>query len=685
MSVPERNISNRTYRPDIDGIRAIAILSVVLYHAGVPWIHGGFTGVDIFFVISGYLIGGHIFAELLSGSFSFLQFYRRRAKRILPAFYVVLAFAILAALILLSPFEAVDFGRNAMAATLSVSNILLARDASNYFAGKSELNPLLMTWSLGVEEQFYAVIPLVMVMLARIRRSLLLPAIVAVCVLSFLYACYELGIHPQAVFYSLPARAWELGVGIALAVAELKRRRTLLSKPLAQWVGLTGLALMLAPMAMLTTASPFPGTAALPSVLGTALVIAAPAGWINRRLLAFPPLIFIGKISYSWYLWHWPILSFLRIISGGYLPPAAAALAIAASLGAAIVTYYFIEQPFRRSNLPAAPLLCRYAIVSLVALLACTVIWKSHGAPQRYPILAAIETQNSNADQIRVSDPCIIPWEKNDLNLSRTCYDSSDTRPVVALWGDSHAAALAPGVQSAISGQLYGFAEFSRSSCLPLIGATTRIPEAPNALASCFLFNRRVANLLNATSNIKVVILAGAWQGTISQDKDRWFLREPSLNQERPTLEEQRKLLADSLAATVHSLQAHGKQVIVMDDCPNFDQDPNWILSANQIPIRRALAEWMGVRDVRDSGFAPQSNPASAALVSSILRETMTAFPEAKLVDLKHTLCNQAGQCAYRKANQMLYVDTNHLSAEGARYALSDFHLPSVAAINGGL
>ena len=215
--------SNRSYRPDIDGIRAIAILSVVLYHAGVSKIPGGFTGVDIFFVISGYLIGGHIYSDLLTGSFSYLYFYRLRAKRILPAFYAMLAFAIMAALVLLSPFETWEFSKSAIAATLSASNIYFWRH-TNYFDTQNVFNPLLMTWSLGVEEQFYTVIPVLLVLLARIRRNLILPAVLTICVLSFLLSWRELGSHPFAVFYLLGTRAWELGVGVALAIAEIKKK-----------------------------------------------------------------------------------------------------------------------------------------------------------------------------------------------------------------------------------------------------------------------------------------------------------------------------------------------------------------------------------------------------------------------------------------------------------------------------
>ena len=407
MSTSKSVLPDQSYRPDIDGLRAIAILSVVLYHAGAPLITGGYTGVDIFFVISGYLIGGHIFSELRAGNFSYLRFYQRRVKRILPAFYVVLAFAMLAALLLLTPSETKEFGRSAFAATLSASNILFWR-ITNYFNPTNELNPLLMTWSLGVEEQFYAVIPLLMVLLARIRRGWLMPAIFAICTVSFLFAWLELPKHSIFVFYMLPSRAWELGVGVALAVIESNRKRAALSGPLAQAASVTGIVLMLAPVFLFTKATPFPGAAALPSVLGAALVVAAPLSWMNRRLLSLRPLTFVGRVSYSWYLWHWPLLAFAHILYGDNLPAVASVLAVAAAFAAAVLSYYLVEQPLRKSRRAPAPLLLRYAAVSLAILAACAFVWRSQGVPQRFPARVRTEIAlNEQYDDLRQCNPAM--------------------------------------------------------------------------------------------------------------------------------------------------------------------------------------------------------------------------------------------------------------------------------------
>ena len=213
---PQQSAHSPSYRPDIDGLRALAILSVVLYHGGLIRISGGFTGVDIFFVISGYLIGGQICAQIRAGTFSFTGFYRRRAKRILPAFFAVLVFVLTAGLVLLSPNDLTRLARSACAAAVSVSNILFWHSAS-YFDTRSDLNPLLMTWSLGVEEQFYAVIPLLLVLVFRIRRNRIVSAVLIVSALSFLFSWIALAGHPALVFYMLPARAWELGIGVARA------------------------------------------------------------------------------------------------------------------------------------------------------------------------------------------------------------------------------------------------------------------------------------------------------------------------------------------------------------------------------------------------------------------------------------------------------------------------------------
>ncbi len=255
---------------------------------------GGFTGVDIFFAISGYLIGGHIYSELRAGTFSYLEFYRRRAKRILPALYFVLVILMLAALFLLAPTEVIEVGRSTLAAVLSVSNVYFRREI-NYFNPTNDLNPLLMTWSLGIEEQFYLLIVPAMLWLTRLRPKFVIPVSLAICTLSFLAAGIEVHRSPASAFYLLPFRAWELGVGVILAIVESNSNGRRLSANFTQWFSLAGAAAMLFPVFLLARTSQFPGPSAAPSVIGTALLIATPSSWINRRLLSAPPPCFRWK------------------------------------------------------------------------------------------------------------------------------------------------------------------------------------------------------------------------------------------------------------------------------------------------------------------------------------------------------------------------------------------------------
>ena len=676
MSAVPPVTTDRSYRADIDGIRAIAILSVVLYHAELPFMSGGFSGVDIFFVISGYLIGGHIFSELRSGSFSFLRFYQRRAKRILPAFYFVLAATFLAAMFLLSPYEADKFSRAAVTATLSVSNIYFWHGA-NYFETASTLQPLLMTWSLGVEEQFYFIIPLLMVLLARIRRDWIMPAILIVCALSLALASYEVFKHPQFVFFLLPARIWELGAGVALAVAESSRGRKVVPERFANLAALLGLAGMIVPAFLLKASTPFPGLAAVPSVLGTVLIIATPSSWINRRLLSLSPLVFVGRISYSWYLWHWPMLSFLRIVCIGTLTPAGVALAVAGSFAAAVFSYNFIEQPFRKSTRPPVPLLIRYAALSAAIVIIFAGVWVTHGVPKRFPIVAQIDSESSEL----LSDQCLVRFGAGKPNLSHHCYDPSDGRPAVALWGDSHSSALVPALRPASNSLGYNFIQIGKASCMPLSGVARSWPLHPALVQECFQFNKQALKLLETDSHIKIVVIAGKWNDAFPEGTGNGRMVEQGSQAPGSASDEaNREIFKQSLRASIQSLQAAGKHVIVFDDVPEFSFDPLYRFRTVHIPMRNAIATWLGA----DTSIASSASPVGlsvASTESALLKQVDASVTGIDLVDPKTILCSSPTLCSYEAGKQVLYLDKHHLSPEGARYALRDFRLPAPATL----
>lgn len=667
----------RAYRSDIDGLRAIAIVSTVVFHAGLSWMTGGFTGVDIFFVISGYLIGGHIYAELRKGTFSFADFYQRRAKRILPAYFAVLLFTILAALVLLSPYEAMLFGRSAFAATLSTSNILFWK-TSGYFDLHSDYNPLLMTWSLGVEEQFYAVVPILLLVVYRFRRNLLLPFLVLTCVVSLAFAAYELPRHPTMVFYMLPSRAWELCAGVLLAVVE-KGRRLSLSSRSANLLGWAALAMLIVPIVLLSTATPFPGFAAMPSVAGATILLATPQGWINRRVLSTAPMVYIGKVSYSFYLWHWPLLALARVVFGPKLPPLLVALLIATAFGAAVLSYYLVEQPFRKSKMPPVPLLIRYGVVTAVLLVVCTVVWKSGGLPQRDQQLARMEHEGLSLQD----DPCLEPYGKEIPNTSSTCMTANNSK-AVALWGDSHAAALAQAMRKIALSEGYDLIRLNKASCLPLEGVTRSLPAHPGLAGECLRFNQRALQVLKDDARIKFVVMTGYWSAPFQDNTYEGPLVQTTAEvHSNRNMDAASALLSHALVATIQSVQAMGKQVILLDDVPSFATDPLWRVRTARSVSRYQLTNWLGMKNGSDPGLADQGDLPAAEREGGVLAQVRRDCPGVRFINLKQSLCNTEGECFYRRGELLLYSDNQHLSESGALYALRDFHLPSAINFSG--
>ena len=297
------------YRADIDGLRAIAVIPVLLYHVGVPGFSGGFVGVDIFFVISGYLICGMIDADIRNGSFSLANFYKRRILRILPALFVMFLVTSVLAAIYCLPVELVDYARSLASAVASVSNVYFAQTAG-YFDAPAETKPLLHTWSLGVEEQFYFAAPLLMLLVHRFlpKRTGLLFALVAV--VSFAGALAMSARNPAFAFYLAPFRAWELALGALLSVEFLPVPESAFWRNAS---GVSGLLLLLGVIGFGSSAMPLLAMTGLAAV-GTMLVIASSERAVSvvGRLLSLRPFVFIGLISYSLYLWHWPLTVFQR-------------------------------------------------------------------------------------------------------------------------------------------------------------------------------------------------------------------------------------------------------------------------------------------------------------------------------------------------------------------------------------
>lgn len=378
------------YRPEIDGLRTIAVLPVIFFHAGVTQLSGGYVGVDVFFVISGFLITGILLRELQSGEFSLIRFYERRARRILPALFLMMAVSSIIAALIMLPYELVTFGKGVIAVLLFASNILFWRE-SGYFATSSEENPLLHTWSLAVEEQFYIVFPLVLWFIWQWLPRGLIPLLVVAFVNSLILADF-LSTFPStrmisANFYLLPTRAWELLAGSLTAVYVMKRGT--IDDLAGQALGFAGLAAITFAVLYFDSATPFPSIWAIVPVLGSVAIIlgATPrtaVGWF----LSSKPLVGIGVVSYSTYLWHQPLFAFTRVWYIGEHPPIGLMLGLAlASVGVGWLSWRFVERPFRQPEVFSRHKIfalsglgtTAFAGLGLLAIL-------SQGVPQRYPV-----------------------------------------------------------------------------------------------------------------------------------------------------------------------------------------------------------------------------------------------------------------------------------------------------------
>lgn len=466
------------YRPELDGLRAVAVGLVLAFHFFPEWLPGGFVGVDVFFVISGYLITRLILTEVDAGNFSLAHFYARRARRILPALTVVLLAILLAGWLVLFPGDFKRLALQTLAAAFFVPN-LLSWSEVGYFDPAAIDKPLLHLWSLGVEEQFYLAWPLFLMAAVFRPRKILIMAIASVIVASFAYSAYAAWHQPSAAFYSPLSRVWELGLGGLLACVTIR---------LPRFCSLLGLVLIAASSILITPKDAFPGFAALAPVVGAALVIASRP----VRQMTTSVVVGLGLISYPLYLWHWPLLSFATVAGVPTTTIERGAL-IATSLVLAWATYEFIEKPVRFGRLR------RWAVSGSCAGIAATVsmatcILVLSGVPSRFsPDIIAVVALNGYefAKDARASK-C---WISQEQAFSE--YEPECSKGNILIWGDSHAARLYPGLRSAFG----DVAQFTRDSCPPLLH------EVRDA---CSLSNRSVMAHIQA-SVPETVILFASW------------------------------------------------------------------------------------------------------------------------------------------------------------------------------
>lgn len=660
------------YRSDIDGLRAIAVTSVVLYHADISPFRAGFVGVDIFFVISGYLIGGIILRSVLAGSFSFVNFYVRRARRILPALIVVILTTCAAGWLLLDANEFFFVGSTSTYALLGLSNFSFWR-LQGYFDAEAARQPLLMTWSLGVEEQFYFLFPFVALALMRVRRRRIhwSVALSALTLASFAFGVWCTNSYPSAAFYLLLPRAWELGVGLTLAALEIER------SPFADCLGrlldttyfnlgLSGLGIVALAIAIfgLDKDTQFPGCYALLPVLGTAALIAAPQSPLNKIVLSSRPLVFIGLVSYSWYLWHWPMMSFLRIVVPASPARWQLELIVLLSFGLAVGSWRFIERPFRRSAAPTLQTLRRCAFALALALIFPVVIKFGRGMPERLP-----EETTKIAETVgdRLNGTCAADWTEIEPRLTSDCVHAVDGRPSIALVGDSHAWALIPGIRLLAASANLGFKFYTKPGCPPLLGVSVIRAAQPLATETCAAFNSNVIQRIAADESIKLIVLAALWDHPVES-----YVEHPV---RATSSSDGLGLLRFGLGQSIEALKRPGTELIIVGDVPYFSIDPYRVALAESLFWRRALfclarpdCSHLLAGDVERHYVREDSNVAEA--VRDVAQRAMVTH-----FNLMDRFCGSTS-CRFKDEDGLLFLDSNHVSKLGASHALRGMPMP---------
>jgi peptidoglycan/LPS O-acetylase OafA/YrhL len=489
--------SSSKYRPDVDGLRAIAVMLVMNFHAFPNALPGGFIGVDVFFVISGFLITGIIMRELELGRFSLVEFYNRRIRRIFPALILVLCATLALGWFWMLPQAFARLGSDSLASAAFLANIALLLQ-SGYFDIESARKPLLHLWSLGIEEQFYLVWPLLLMLAARFRiRIIAMAALLGVA--SFMLNVALIGSNPIATFYLPFTRAFELLTGAVLACGWITVNQ---SSAASNWRAWTGVGLIAVAAAVLDSHRAFPGWWAVLPVAGSALMLSAPAAWVNRVVLASPPLVWIGLISYPLYLWHWPLLVFGEMIKFRPLTLLERDLILLASTLLAWATYRFVEMPFRFGLPSRRKMFGLGAGMTMVALAGIAVIWGRGFDFRLPPEIRAMASVPTESFKWRFHE-CLLDLGK-ETDFADSCVER-DRRPLVLIWGDSTAGALLPGLRKAQETRNFGIAQLTSSSCIPALNAD--IVSTPG----CRAMNDKVFSLVRQIRP-DIVLLHGTWE-----------------------------------------------------------------------------------------------------------------------------------------------------------------------------
>ncbi|KQO57264.1 hypothetical protein ASF14_16745 [Sphingomonas sp. Leaf257] len=644
----------------MDGLRAIAIVSVVLFHYGISLFANGFLGVDIFFVISGYLITSIIYREMIRGEFTYAKFYSRRFRRILPALIAAVAVTTIVAWSLLPPYDLKRYAITAIGALSGLSNFAFFSFV-DYFSPKADRQLLLMTWSLGVEEQFYILFPPAMAFLIGWRKKMLLPIVTGITSASLLLAIAANHYRPEAAFYLIPFRAWELGVGALLALAGANGIGRLLSRRVQEALA-AGAILLFALAIGIGSGFPIIALNAM-AVIGAAMLILSQDSSVNRHILSSRLFVGVGLISYSWYLWHWLPVAVMHVLEID-LGITGRIVAILCTLVAGILSYYVIETPFRRAPSDHRRVLRRYAVAVGIAAVPLAILVATKGLhPLASPQIKAVEADTLGA----LKNPCLAKYGEQDPRLGAACM-SDTNKPAVALIGDSHANAIAAGIRSIAEKRGLAFDQLTKSSCPALLDYTRYMPNHPGHDRECAHFMRAAVSILRDHPEIRTVVLASYWAASFDEEADGFRYAPAQGDGAGTTLAQSRQNLANGLKEMITAIHDMGREVVVLQDVPRFKVDPSTIGLADIMPVREVITRLIAPE--RHKGLVRGHRLAPATVVPDsarrIVQAAATPRDGVRLADPVASLCNEEG-CLFRTGTTIFYTDSQHLSNSGAR------------------
>lgn len=657
--------SQNKYRPDIDGLRAIAVVSVVIFHAFPTILTGGFIGVDIFFVISGFLITSIILNNIENNKFSFLDFYSRRVKRIFPALILVLTACYVFGWILLLPGEYKQLGKHIASGIGFVANIVYWGE-SGYFDSSAETKPLLHLWSLGVEEQFYIFFPLIIWCAWKFSFNIF-SILIFLFFSSFSLNVFYVNKYPDATFYLLPTRAWEMISGGVLAYATLFYKNELnyffgrlntLSKRIifssnvkndnvfVNILSFSGLVLLIFGFFKVTEEMAFPGWIAVIPVLGTIFVIASGQNaWINRTFLSNKIAVWFGLISFPLYLWHWPLLVFPRMVMGEETSFEVRLAAVFASVVLSWITLKIVEKPLRHGGRRTAIFLIASGIFTLMI---SVFIYKNDGFMGRFSYMERMVSQFGwNGDQ--KDNLCISNIDQN----SEFCRLSKDMDPSILLVGDSISWQLYFGLAEQTKEEKSSVLAYSQGGCAAFFGFSDRFDYK-----DCLDVTLRVLDRAKNNQSVKTVIFSSRPRfyadglhplnmGYVQGEKERFSSKEEFM-----------KHVSSNFSGVMSDLIKSGKQVIFVKNNPSLSFDPKKCVTRPWKPVDNDNCVERYSEHVKNS-----------AEYNALIDGLISNFPEIKVFDPAEILCDKSRNLCYPvKDGSMLYRDNQHLSVDGSRF-----------------